>query len=206
MLPMRSNMSILDRMVLAVERVRDRLVRAARALDAAGVPYAIVGGNAVAAWVATVDASAVRNTQDVDILLRRADLERAAEALEKAGFLRRHVAGIDIFLDGPDAKARDAVHVVLAGEKVRPEYAAAAPEVDETQRLGAVGVGGGGGGGVLMLRLEALVRMKLTSFRRKDQVHLLDLLEVGLIDASWPQRLAPELGGRLQQLIDTPEA
>ncbi len=47
--------------------------------------------------------------------------------------------------------------------------------------------------------------MKLTSFRRKDQVHLLDMLEVGLIDASWTGRLGAELGGRLQQLIDTPE-
>jgi hypothetical protein len=35
----------------------------------------VAGGNAVAAWVATVDPSAVRNTQDVDILLRRADLD-----------------------------------------------------------------------------------------------------------------------------------
>ena len=69
-------------MVLAVERVRDRLKRVAAALEAAGIPYAVAGGNAVAAWVATVDASAVRNTQDVDILLRRSDLEAAAQAIE----------------------------------------------------------------------------------------------------------------------------
>ncbi|HUO09057.1 MAG TPA: hypothetical protein VM008_12190 [Phycisphaerae bacterium] len=188
-------MTLLDRMVLGVERVRDRLMRAANALETAGIPYAVAGGNAVAAWVATIDAAAVRNTQDVDVLLRRSDIEAAARALEGAGFVRRHVAGIEMFLDGPDAKARDAVHVVMAGEKVRPEYEAAAPDVAESEKPSAFRV----------LTLEALVRMKLTSFRRKDQVHLEDMLEVGLIDQSWVQRLGPTLGARLQQLIDTPE-
>src|SRR4051794_35317774 len=109
-------------MVMAVERVRQRLLRAAAALEAGGVPYAVAGGNAVAAWVATVDPSAVRNTQDVDILLRRSDLDAAKRAMAAAGFVYRHVSGIDMFLDGPDARARDAVHVVLAGEKVREGY------------------------------------------------------------------------------------
>ena len=43
------------------------------------LPYAVVGGNAVAAWVSRVDQAAVRNTQDVDIVLRRADLAAARE-------------------------------------------------------------------------------------------------------------------------------
>jgi hypothetical protein len=70
-----AQLNLLDRMVLAVERVRERVLRATSALESAGVPYAVAGGNAVAAWVATVDPSAVRNTQDGDILLRRADLD-----------------------------------------------------------------------------------------------------------------------------------
>jgi hypothetical protein len=184
-------------MVLGVERVRDRLTRASAALEAAGVPYAIAGGNAVAAWVATIDVAAVRNTQDVDILLRRSDLDAAAKALEKAGFIRRQVAGIDIFLDGPDAKARDAVHVIMAGEKVRQEYVAPAPDVSESQKAG--------GGQFNVLKLEALVRMKLNSFRDKDRTHLRDMLEIGLIDSAWTSRLEGELKDRLQKLIDTPE-
>jgi hypothetical protein len=195
MLPLTPGMTLLDRMVLVVERVRDRLARASAALEAAGIPYAVAGGNAVAAWVATVDASAVRNTQDVDILLRRSDLDAAAEALKKAGFIRRHVAGMDIFLDGPDAKARDAVHVLMAGEKVRPEYAIAAPDVTDSEKLGRFRV----------TALGALVRMKLTSFLLTDRVDLRDMLEIGLIDGGWTGRLGPELGARLQQLIDTPE-
>ena len=195
MLPAWADMTPLDRMVLAVERVRDRLLRASGALESAGIPYAVAGGNAVAVWVATIDEAAVRNTQDVDILLRRSDLETAAEALARAGFIRRHVAGMDVFLDGPDAKVRDAVHVLMAGEKVRPEYDAPAPDVAESEKPA----------GVRVVALEALVRMKLTSFRRKDQVHLLDMLEVGLIDAAWTSRFEPRLAARLQELIDTPE-
>src|SRR5947208_1555771 len=120
-----------ERMVNAVEKVRHRLLRAAAALDKAGVPYAVVGGNAVAAWVSRVDEAAVRNTQDVDILLRRADLDAATAALGRAGFVRRHVKGIEMFLDGPKAKARDAVHVILALEKVRLQDPIAAPDVSE---------------------------------------------------------------------------
>ena len=183
-----------ERMIRAVEKVRQRLLRATGALEKAGVPYAVAGGNAVAAWVSRVDEAAVRNTQDVDILFSRSDLDAARAALEQAGFVYRHVAGIDMFLDGPGAKARDAVHAVFAGEKVRPEYVLAAPEVSEAEASASFHV----------LTLDALVRMKLTSFRDKDRTHLRDLLEVGLIDGTWCQRFPPELAARLQELIDNP--
>ena len=130
MLPSKS--SLLDRMVQAVERVRDRLLRAVAALEAAKIPYAVAGGNAVAAWVATVDRSAVRNTQDVDILLRRADFPAATKVLEAAGFVYRHAKSLDMFLDGPSAKARDAVHIIFAGEKVRPDSLEPAPSVESS--------------------------------------------------------------------------
>jgi hypothetical protein len=184
-----------ERMIRAVEKVRERLLRATAALEKAGVPYAVVGGNAVASWVSAVDEAAVRNTQDVDLLLRRDDLDATTAALSKVGFVRRHVAGIDLFLDGPHAKARDAVHIVFAGEKVRPEYLLPAPDVAESEQAASYRV----------LALEALVRMKLTSFRRKDQMHLLDLLEVGLIDQTWCKRFLPALAARLQELIDNPQ-
>lgn len=185
----------LDRMVSAVEKVKERLLRATAALENAAVPYAVIGGNAVAAWVTRVDEAAVRNTQDVDILLRRQDLSRAVSALEEAGFVFRHVAGMDVFLDGPNAKARDAVHIVFAGEKVRPHEAASNPDVSASEA----------GDDYRVLSLEALVQIKLTAFRIKDRMHLLDLLDVGLIDASWTQRYPPELAERLQLLIDDPD-
>ena len=185
----------LERMVRAVEKVRNRLLRAASALEHARVPYAVVGGNAVAAWVARVDESAVRNTQDVDILLRRGDLGSAKNALAAAGFVYRHLNGVDMFLDGPEAQARDSVHVVFSGEKVRPGYLLPVPDVTEAEQAPEF----------RLLNLEALVRMKLTSFRRKDQVHVLDLAEVGLVDESWVMRVPPELRERLQELLDNPD-
>jgi hypothetical protein len=149
----------------------------------------------VAVWVSRVDEAAVRNTQDVDIILRRSDLPAARQALEQAGFVYRHAASIDMFLDGPDAKARDAVHIVFASEKVRPDYAMPAPDVAESEKTETF----------RRLSLEALVRMKLTSFRDKDRVHVRDLIEVGLVDASWRERLPASLAARLQELLDHPE-
>src|SRR5690242_18180868 len=122
-----------ERMIRAVEKVRDRLRRAVAALEAAGVPYAVADGNAVAAWVSRVDEAAVRNTQDVDILLRRTDLQAATQALSKAGFIYRHAKGLDMFLDGPTAKARGAVHIVFAAEKVKSDSLAAAPDIVESE-------------------------------------------------------------------------
>ena len=52
---------------------------------------------------------------------------------------------------------------------------------------------------------QALVRMKLTSYRRKDQVHLLDLIDVELIDESWPARFPPECSERLTMLLEDPD-
>jgi hypothetical protein len=186
---------LLDRMVRAVERVRERLRRATAALEDAGIPYAVVGGNAVASWVARVDEAAVRDTQDVDVLLNRSDLEAAKQALARAGFVFRHVKGIDMFLDGPDAKARDAVHILFAGEKVRQSDPAAAPRVEDSEATGTFRV----------VALESLVRMKLTSFRDKDRTHLRDMIGVELIDDSWLPRLPDPLAERLKELLESPE-
>ena len=183
------------RMIEAVEAVRERACRATAALQRAGVPYAIAGGNAVAAWVARVDRVAVRNTQDVDILVRRSDFDAVKAALESVGFVHHNIMDVDCFIDGPNGSPRDAIHLVFAGEKVRATYDYPLADVSESVPAEDYSV----------LSLDALVRMKLNSFRRKDQVHLLDLLDVGLIDSTWISRLPPEHATRLQQLIDDPD-
>lgn len=182
-------------MVSAVEKVKERLLRAATALDTAGVAYAVVGGNAVGSWVSSVDEAAVRNTQDVDMLLRRVDLDRAKAALEAVGFVFRHVRGIDMFLDGPDAKARDAVHIVFANERVFEKDILPHPDVTDSVRADRFQV----------LTLEALVQIKLTAYRDKDRVHLRDLIEVGLVDETWLGKYPAELAARLQALLDDPD-
>lgn len=184
-----------EQVAMAIEDVGERLRRATQALAAGSVPYAVTGGNAVAEWVGRVDRAAVRFTQDIDILLRRADLPLAVTALEQAGFVFRHAAGIDFFTDGPDGGFRDGVHILFADEKVREEYVAPAAAVEESESTDKFRV----------VTLEALVRMKLTSFRDKDKTHLRDMIDVGLIDATWTSRLIPDLAARLQQLLDDPD-
>jgi len=183
-----------ERVIQAVEAVRQRALRATAALAAAKIPYAVIGGNAVAAWVARVDRAAVRNTQDVDILLRRTDFEAAKLALESEGFVYCKVLEVDCFLDGPDASPRDAVNIVFANEKVKPKDLEVTADVSEIEKSDDYDI----------LKLESLIRMKLTSFRDKDRVHLRDMISIGLIDTSWPDRFQSELGDRLKTLLDDP--
>lgn len=185
----------MDRMVRAVELVHERLIRATRALRDAGIEYAVAGGNAVAAWVAQVDEGAVRNTRDVNILIRRIDFPRVQRALEQSGFSYQHAGEIDVFLDGPNSSAREGVHLIFAGELVRPSESAANPEVTDSVSSKDFQV----------LSLDALVRIKLMAFRRKDQVHLLDMIDLGMLDPTWYPRLPPELADRLKTLMENPD-
>ncbi len=184
-----------ERIERAVEKVKDRLQRVTRALNAAEIPYAVIGGNAVQHWVAQVDESVVRNTRDVDIILNEVDLDRAILVLESEGFIFRRAADVSMFLDGPDAKARDAVQVVFAGKKVREAYPEPVPLIDEYELMGESRT----------LPFEKLVRMKLTSFRDKDRVHIRDMISIGLLDQSWLERLSPALRVRMEELLNDPE-
>src|SRR5438105_15940536 len=113
---------ILDRMERAVAKVRERLLRATRALNEAGVPYAVAGGNAVASWVATVDEGAVRNTRDVDLLVRRSDLPAVTSVLKQAGFVRDELPDVLMFRDGPEGKPSEAIHLLFPGGHTRPGH------------------------------------------------------------------------------------
>lgn len=189
------SITLIDRMMSAVDAVRSRLIRTANALSAHGINYAIVGGNAVAAWVATVDEEAVRNTKDVDVMIRRSDFSAARRALEGEGFVYQEVSGVDLFLDGLGATPRTAVHIIYSGEFVRSGELMPNPELADSTDVGAFRV----------LNLDALLRIKLTAFRDKDRTHIRDLIEVGLVDKSWISKLPSVLGERLQSILDTPD-
>jgi len=186
---------LLERMVQAVEKVRERLRRSTSALDAAGVPYAVIGGNAVAAWVSTVDPGAARNTVGVDLMVNRSDFDAVKAALEGVGFVHYDLMDVPMFLDGEHGSPRDAVHLLFAGEKVKQAYHAAAPMLSAVESHYAF----------KLLELESLIVMKLTSFRDKDRTHLRDMIDVGLLDTTWLARLQPELAARLQELLDDPD-
>lgn len=179
----------------AVEKVKERLQRVTKALNEADIPYAVIGGNAVQHWVAQVDESVVRNTRDVDIILNETDLGQAIEALKKVGFIYRRAANVSMFLDGPDAKARDAVHVIFAGKKVKAEYPEPVPEIKDYVLMGDAKT----------LPLVELVKLKLTSYRRKDQVHIIDMISIGIVDNTWLPSFSHQLQVRLQELLDDPD-
>ena len=182
------------RMERAVEKVNERLRKTVRILEDANVPYAVIGGHAVRAWVAQVDEAALRTTRDVNILVRPSDFPALMDAMVAAGFHHRNTSGLDMFLEQPDASARDAVHVVLVGkvERIGDEPN---PDIEPWVRANDFRA----------IALETLVRMKLNAFHDKDRVHLRDMISFALIDSSWPARYPEPFRKRLQDLLNDPD-
>jgi len=176
---------------MAVNRVERLLRKVSRALESAGIPYAVIGGNAVAAWVATVDRDAVRATKDVDVLVRRDDMAAITAALRPVGLVPVEVLGVVMFVDRRRPSPRAGVRLVFANERIRPHYTHPAPDPGVAARAAA---------GFRVIDLAELVKMKLQAFRPVDQVHIQDLLANGLIDAALIRSLPVDLRRRLQEL------
>ena len=176
------------------ERHVDELIelasRFATALSKAGIEYRIVGGLGVYLHVNEVDPIAARLTRDIDAAVSRADIERIAQVVRPFGLEFRHVAGVDMFVDAEQPTARRAVHLLCVREKVRPEYVEPVPGFSEAPAIH----------GLLVAPVADLVRMKLTSFRLRDRVHLKDMDAVGLITPETEAGLSPTLLERLQQV------
>ncbi len=125
------------------------------------------------------------------MLVRRADLERVTAVLAELGFRRDDLRSLVLFVDPEEPSRRAGVQLVRAGELVRPSYAHTAPDVAEvTRTLGSFAI----------LALAGLVRMKLTSLRDIDRVHIADLRRVGLISSSIRAALPEDLQARLAQV------
>lgn len=182
-----------SRMERAVEKVNERLRKTVRIIEDARIPYAVIGGHAVRAWVAQVDEAAVRTTRDVDILIRQNDLPALVAAMTEAGFYYRQTTGLDMFVEEPDASARDAVHVLISGKVERTGEPN--PDVEPNTRTSDFQT----------VELTTLVRMKLNAFRDKDRVHLRDMISLGMIDESWIPQYPENLGQRLKELLDDPD-
>ena len=164
--PIPSGLSSWERCLRAAEQVQERLGRSTAALNATGVPYAVIGDNAVRAWVERVDESAVRATPIVELLLRRRDLPAAEAALLQAGFLHatpqpaslRH--GHIVLIDGPDGRSREGLFVAFSGERLIASDAYALPDVSESEQFEKFGV----------VNLAALVRMEVTTFKNLNRL------------------------------------
>jgi hypothetical protein len=173
-----------------VERLFNLAELVERIFSSAGLEYRIVGGLAAYLYAEELDPDAGRLTRDIDIAVRREDLDRIAKAAQPFGLEPRHAAGIDMLVEAGKPSARSAVHLIFAGEKVRPEYSEPVPVLGGYRTIK----------GLRLTPLEDLVRMKLTSFRAKDEAHLKDLDEAGLITPDVEADLSPALAQRLAQV------
>ena len=158
-----------------------------KAFSSAELEYRVIGGLAAYLYVEDKEPDAGRLTKDIDIVVRREDLQKIVTAVEPFGLRYRHVAGVDMLVQADEPSARRAVHMVFTGEKVRPEYPETVPGLGPSRVLQ----------GVRLIDVADLIRMKLTSFRLKDQMHLKDLEEAGALTPEIERSLPPVLLERL---------
>jgi hypothetical protein len=156
----------------------------------------LIGGLAVFVHVEEADPTHSTLTRDVDLMVRREDLERIKQAATKNGFRFRHTAGLDMLLYGNAESAKNAVHLIFSGEKVGPNQVTPNPPIaPEKKRIL--------GEEVMVIPVAGLLRMKLSAFRDKDRVHVRSMDAAGLITAGIEEELPGELRSRLQHVRDT---
>lgn len=173
-----------------VENLLGAMRRLHEALATAEIPYEVVGGMAVFLHVDRVDPELARLTRDIDVCVRRVDLDRIKAAVAPYGLVYRRVEGVEMLLDEAEPKAHKAIHLLMAGERVRPEYSEPTPDLGTGEMVM----------GARITSIDHLLRMKLTSFRLKDQVHVQDMDHAGLITQSMDEALPPLLRERLAQV------
>jgi hypothetical protein len=162
-------------------------------LVAEEVPHELVGGLAVLLHVEAADPAHSMLTRDVDLMIRRSDLKRVIEIAKRHGFRFRHAAGLDMLLYGDSDSARNAVHLWYSGEKVRPNQATPNPAISPERKKMH-------GQDFYVIPAADLVRMKLSSHRLKDQVHLQVMDAAGLITPEIEEALPKELRSRLRRI------
>jgi hypothetical protein len=173
-----------------VDQLFDLAALVGAAFASAQLEYRVVGGLAAYLYVEEAEPDAGRLTKDIDIAVRRADLDKIKQAVEAFGLQYRRVAGVDMLIQSGAPSARRAVHMIFSGERVRPDHPEPTPELGPARTIK----------GIRLAPLGDLVRMKLTSFRAKDEAHLKDLDEAGLITADIEADLSPILRERLTQV------
>jgi hypothetical protein len=165
-------------------------------LEQAGVPHEIVGGLAVFLHVENADSTHSSLTRDIDVMIRRDDLSRVVAIAEAHGFRFRHSAGLDMLLYGEADTARNAVHLLFAGEKVKASQLESHPDIQPVRA-------GLHGQDFWVIPVLDLVRMKLSSYRDKDRVHIRGMDAAGLITGEVEHGLSAELRTRLRHIRET---
>ncbi len=165
-------------------------------LEDASIPHELVGGLAVFLHVENADSTHSSLTRDIDVMVRRDDLPRVIEIAEANGFRFRHSAGLDMLLYGETSSARNAVHLLYSGEKVKTSQAESHPALHPV-RVGLHGQE------FWVIPVPDLLRMKLSSFRDKDRVHVRGRDAAGLVTKDVELMLSAELRARLTHVRET---
>lgn len=143
----------------------EQLAAITRQLEAAEIPYALVGGLAVAVW------GAPRATQDIDLLVRPEDVEAVLSEVAPLGFRLR--AFPMTFKDGMKLQRVSRVEdgllltldLLLVNESLEPIFASRKPlDVD--------------GQIVWVISREALIQMKAAAGRPQDALDIQNLEEL----------------------------
>ena len=160
------------------------------------IPHELIGGLAVLIHVEEADPAHSMLTRDVDLMICRSDLGRVIEIAAKHGFRFRHAAAMDMLLYGDTDSAKNAVHLIFSGERVKPNQATPNPPIaPEKKQIH--------GKEVMVIPVADLVRMKLSSYRDKDRVHIRSLDAAGLITPEIEQAISKELQARLEHVRET---
>lgn len=165
-------------------------------LNNSEIPYSIIGGNAVNALLTHFSDSYGVSTRDLNVLLRRNDINSVEKVLGEQGFRRRRTIMGDVFLDPNSNKVEDAVHILVALEKVKLSDSVVTPDVDEYITID----------NIRYANVNALVRMKLTAYRNKDKGHIDLLIEQGIVTLEEIALLPATLGARLLELFQNHQA
>lgn len=185
--------------VLFEERVFEligTLQKLSQPLEQAGVPHELVGGLAVFLHVENADSTHSSLTRDIDVLIRRDDLPLVVAIAEQQGFRFKHSAGLDMLLYGETNSARNAVHLLFSGEKVKETQLEAHPGIRPVRSSLH-------GQDFLVIPVADLVRMKLSSYRDKDRVHVRGMEAAGLITSAVEGELNEEFRLRLRHIRET---
>jgi len=162
-----------------VEQLFDLAELVERIFSSAGLEYRVAGGLAVYLYVEEREPDAGRLTKDIDIVVRREDLRKIADAARPFGLEHRHVAGVDMLVQANQRPGSRAVKLIFSSDGL-----------GAVRRIN----------GLRVIAIANLARMKLASFRAKDEAHLKDLDEAGLITPAIEVSLSPGLAERLAQV------
>jgi hypothetical protein len=183
-----------ERMFEAQRILRERQASIVAVLTQTGIPFALFASNATYAWIESVDPSCVRQCRNIDLIANRHDRDAVMSALTCLQLSPESRDDYLLLRNKHTCHDRWFDRVYFAGEKLANSDVMI-PTLYEIEIIKEVPV----------VLLPALVEFQLRRFKLDDKVDLRDLIDVGLIDQSWPAKLPPGLAERLQQILDTPE-